>query len=203
MDDSPPCQRSRGTSESATPPPKASPGCLETKSLADIEARVSKAIKARKGAGAGAGDLAVAKKRKVDALAAAAERDGGEQEVADPDDEEADDEDDGGAPLKKNVGATGGGAPLKRPAAAKRPAATAPAVACVHGRPALSKEPTHYNGGRLYFTTKKGRFGAFRVYKRSSDKVESIVTVKGKDNKSMNDAWKAALDLVDADPRHR
>ena len=79
------------------------------------------------------------------------------------------------------------------------------AVAAVAGggRPVLSKRPTHYNGGRIYFAPKKGKFGYFRCYKRTADRVEEGVSLNGNGKDAAEAAWEIALNAIDNDPRPR
>ena len=85
-----------------------------------------------------------------------------------------------------------------------KPAKPAKAAAAAgDGRPALSKPPTHYNGGRIYFAPKRGKFGYFRCYKRKVDKVETNVAVKANGAIAAKTAWDIALTTIDNDPRPR
>ncbi len=63
------------------------------------------------------------------------------------------------------------------------------------------KEPTHWGGGRIYHSQKKG---GFRCYKRSVDKVESTFhygTNAAKKDKVL--AWERAVDAIVKDKRPR
>ena len=105
----------------------------------------------------------------------------------------------------------------KKPAMAAAPLPAAPMVAKKHAmaaapphmhapvapaaeRPPLSKLPTKYNGGTIYYAAGKH---AFRCYKRVGDKVEKHIAIKEKTNKAMKAAWKLCCDTIDADPRAR
>ena len=104
-------------------------------------------------------------------------------------------------PAKAAVGAGAKPAKAAKPAKPAKPAKAAAAAG--DGRPALSKHPTHYNGGRIYFAPKRGKFGYFRCYKRKVDKVETNVAVKANGAIAAKTAWDIALTTIDNDPRPR
>ena len=104
---------------------------------------------------------------------------------------------------------------MRRPSAAKVVAAAAPggkppvAMAAVVAKdapgdtPPLSKRPTSYNGGRIYFAQKRGKFGTFRCYRRSIDKVEKSIALAGARKIHAEEAWNIAINEIDTDPRPR
>ena len=104
---------------------------------------------------------------------------------------------------------------MRRPSAAKVVAAAAPggkppvAMAAVVAKdapgdtPPLSKRPTSYNGGRIYFAQKRGKFGTLRCYRRSIDKVEKSIALGGARKIHAEEAWNIAINEIDTDPRPR
>ena len=99
---------------------------------------------------------------------------------------------------------------MKRPAS-KKPSASVPKAkqAATQKRPAAAVvpkgkplvnlvAPTHYGGGRIYFSEDKF---AFRVYRRKVDKVEQQIKLKSKKPKDQQAAWKLCLKAIDDDPR--
>ena len=83
---------------------------------------------------------------------------------------------------------------LKRPAAAMYPKAD---------RPDISFDPTEYAGGKIYYTAKKSKYGTFRCYKRSTDRVEKAISLKGLSKKAKQSAWDEACEAIETDPRPR
>ena len=72
-----------------------------------------------------------------------------------------------------------------------------------HCKPKPSFTPTKYNGGRIYHSKKRSAHGHFRCYVRSTDRVESTVSVLGTSQKDLDAAWSKCLKLIDSDPRPR
>ena len=73
---------------------------------------------------------------------------------------------------------------LKRPAAAPRPPSK------------KYMKPVHHSGGRIYWNA---NYNCFRVYKRSSDKVEDKVTVVDEPDKKLK--YMVSCAMIEADPR--
>ena len=64
-------------------------------------------------------------------------------------------------------------------------------------RPSMS-DKVSYHGGRRYYSEKKS---AFRVYRRSADRVETTVTVNSKDPLDKIYKFQVACALIEQDPR--
>ena len=65
-------------------------------------------------------------------------------------------------------------------------------------RPKYSEKPTHYHGGKIYWSKSKM---AFRVYLRNEDLVEKQVKVGELDQKSKSTAFQYSCGLIEVDPR--
>ena len=53
-------------------------------------------------------------------------------------------------------------------------------------------------GGRIYYSESKG---AWRVYRRTSDKIEKTIKVEADDPDSVKEAWAKVLQAIENDPR--
>ncbi len=81
---------------------------------------------------------------------------------------------------------------MKRPAAAMD--------FCVDGLPTVvdgKMAPVHYGGGKIYFR----KPSSFRVYKRSTDKVESTAVADFSSKATATKSWMHAFKLINDDPR--
>ena len=81
---------------------------------------------------------------------------------------------------------------MKRPAAAvaKKPSGNRP-------EPVFDK-PLQWGCGRIYYSESKG---AWRVYRRTSDKIEKTIKVEADDPDSVKEAWAKVLQAIENDPR--
>ena len=68
----------------------------------------------------------------------------------------------------------------------------------VTGRPSWSEKPVSYKRGKIYFSRKKG---AFRVYVRKTDRVESTVKWKSSSSDAKKNAFNYGCGLIETDPR--
>ena len=70
------------------------------------------------------------------------------------------------------------------------------------GRPDFNiktyKKPTHYSGGRIYFSKTRR---AYRVYRRKIDKIESWVPVNIDDKHDIKEMFQVGCALIETDPR--
>ena len=65
----------------------------------------------------------------------------------------------------------------------------------------MSRAPTKYNGGKIYYAKGKNRF---RVYPRIGDLVEKVVNgLDWSKTRLMKKKWLEALAFIDNDPRPR
>jgi hypothetical protein len=82
----------------------------------------------------------------------------------------------------------------------KRPAAAMDFADCFAGLPTVvdgKMAPVHYGGGKIYFR----KPSTFRVYKRSTDKVESSAVANFSSEAMTKWSWTAAFKLINDDPR--
>ena len=141
--------------------------------------------------------------------------------IASPDDSDENDDDDddaGGAdddesddcaapPMKAMKRAP----PMKAMKAVKEPSpmkvmkkpAAAPTAAPCTDRPSLAYTPTEYNGGRIFYSQTKTKFGCFRCYVRKTDRVEKNMAIQSSGTRAAKACWGKCLDAIDVDPRPR
>ena len=130
------------------------------------------------------------KKQKVDEEAYGEDEDDNEEDGEDDEDDQEEEEEEEEV-MKRPSSKRPSAAVQKKPAAAVDPA----------GKPLVNLDsPTHYGGGRIYWSEAKF---AFRVYRRRGDKVESQIRLKSKKPKDQQTAWNACLKAIDDDPRPR
>ena len=116
-----------------------------------------------------------------------------EEDSEDDEEEEEDEEEEDSACMKRpaskkpsaSVPKAKQAATQKRPAAAVGP----------DGKPPVNLvAPTHYGGGRIYFSEQKYCF-------RKVDKVEKQIRLRSKKPQDQQAAWKSCLKAIDDDPR--
>ena len=163
--------------------------CLRAKQEANAKAAAAKAKKAAKAAKSKAKAAAEKAASKASALGA----DDGSEEAGDDDGDEEEDADDAVVPEPQ---------PKKQKASPphavhKKPAMAAPCHAERGGRPELSYKPTPYLNGKIYYSTPKK---SFRAYKHVTDLVETAchIATFGSPKK----AWAAACTAIEKDPRN-
>ena len=80
----------------------------------------------------------------------------------------------------------------------KRPAAAIAQKTFWQSTQTVVDKPLHWGGGRIYYSESKG---AWRVYRRTSDKIEKTIKVEADDPDSVKEAWAKVLQAIENDLR--